>query len=94
MKVFIIGTGLIGGSFALDIQQEYPDAIIYGVDLNNSHIKEAIAHGVIHQEASLDDVQDAEVVFITIPVDATLSVLPKILDVVNDNALVIDFPIH
>jgi len=90
MKVFIIGTGLIGGSFALDIQQEYPDAIIYGVDLNNSHIKEAIAHGVIHQEASLDDVQDAEVVFITIPVDATLSVLPKILDVVNDNALVID----
>ena len=90
MKVFIIGTGLIGGSFALDIQQEYPDAIIYGVDLNNSHIKEAIAHGVIHQEANLDDVQDAEVVFITIPVDATLSVLPKILDVVNDNALVID----
>ena len=90
MKVFIIGTGLIGGSFALDIQQEYPDAIIYGVDLNNSHIKEAIAHGVIHQEASLDDVQDAEVVFITIPVDATLSVLPKILDVVNDKALVID----
>ena len=90
MKVFIIGTGLIGGSFALDIQQEYPDAIIYGVDLNNSHIKEAIAHGVIHKEASLDDVQDAEVVFITIPVDATLSVLQKILDVVNDNALVID----
>ena len=90
MKVFIIGTGLIGGSFALDIQQEYPEAIIYGVDLNNTHIKEAIAHGVIHQEASFDDVQDAEVVFLTIPVDAALSVLPMVLDLVNDNALVID----
>ena len=90
MKVFIIGTGLIGGSFALDIQQNYPEAVIYGVDLNKSHIKEAISHGVIHQEAILDDVHNAEVVFVTIPVDATLSVLPKILDLVNDDALVID----
>ena len=35
MKVFIIGTGLIGGSFALDIQQEYPEAVIYGIDTNS-----------------------------------------------------------
>ena len=90
MKVYIIGTGLIGGSFALDIQQEYPEAFIYGVDLNAQHIKEALECGVIHEEASFEDLQNADVVFLTIPVDVALSVLPKVLDVIQDNALVID----
>jgi prephenate dehydrogenase len=90
MKVYIIGTGLIGGSFALDIQQEYPEAVIYGVDLNAQHIKEALECGVIHEEASFEDLQNADVVFLTIPVDVALSVLPKVLDVIQDNALVID----
>ena len=90
MKVYIIGTGLIGGSFALDIQQEYPEAIIYGVDLNAQHIKEALECGVIHEEASFEDLQNADVVFLTIPVDVALSVLPKVLDIIQDNALVID----
>ena len=90
MKVYIIGTGLIGGSFALDIQQEYPEAVIYGVDLNAQHIKEALECGVIHEEASFEDLQNADVVFLTIPVDVALSVLPKVLDIIQDNALVID----
>ena len=90
MKVYIIGTGLIGGSFALDIQKEYPEAVIYGVDLNAQHIKEALECGVIHEEASFEDLQNADVVFLTIPVDVALSVLPKVLDIIQDNALVID----
>lgn len=90
MKVFIIGTGLIGGSFALDIQQEYPDAVIYGVDTNSKHINDALEYGVIHEEACFEDVQSADVVFVTIPVDVTLNVLPKVLDIIHDNSLVID----
>ena len=90
MKVYIIGTGLIGGSFALDIQQEYPEAVIYGVDLNAQHIKEALECGVIHEEASFEDLQNAAIVFLTIPVDVALSVLPKVLDIIQDNTLVID----
>ena len=90
MKVYIIGTGLIGGSFALDIQKEYPEAVIYGVDLNAQHIKEALECWVIHEEASFEDLQNADVVFLTIPVDVALSVLPKVLDIIQDNALVID----
>ena len=90
MKVFIIGTGLIGGSFALDIQQEYPEAVIYGIDTNKKHITEALECRVIHEEASFEDIQNADVVFLTIPVDVALSVLPKVLDIIQDNALVID----
>ena len=90
MKVFIIGTGLIGGSFALDIQQEYPEAVIYGIDTNKKHITEALECRVIHEEASFEDLQNAAIVFLTIPVDVALSVLPKVLDIIQDNTLVID----
>lgn len=90
MKVFIIGTGLIGGSFALDIQQEYSEAIIYGIDNNPAHLKEAKELKVIHHEAIFDDLKIADIVFLTIPVDKSLSVLPLVLDTINDNALVID----
>ena len=90
MKVFIIGTGLIGGSFALDIQQEYSEAIIYGIDTNSRHLKEALEQGVIHKEATMNDLPLADIVFLTIPVDIALAVLPKVLDLISDDALVID----
>ena len=32
MNVFIIGIGLIGGSFAIDIKAAFDDAKIYGID--------------------------------------------------------------
>lgn len=90
MKVFIIGTGLIGGSFSLDIQQKYPEAIIYGIDNNPEHLKEAKKLGIIHEQKTFDDLYSAEIVFLTIPVDVSLTVLPKVLDTINDDTLVID----
>ena len=45
---------------------------------------------VIHEEASFEDLQNADIVFLTIPVDVALSVLPKVLDIIHDNTLVID----
>ena len=53
-NVFVIGVGLIGGSFALDIKSVYPDAIVYGIDVNESHLEEAINLGVIDKKASFD----------------------------------------
>jgi prephenate dehydrogenase len=90
MKVFIIGTGLIGGSFALDIQEQYPEATIYGVDHNHEHLKEAKKLGIIHKESRLDQIYEGEIIFLTIPVDAALAVLPSVLDLVHEDALVID----
>lgn len=90
MNTFIIGTGLIGGSFALDIQQEYQEARIYGIDQNEEHLHEAIALGVVHDPAKLEDLKIADVVIISIPVDASLDLIPTVLDLVNDDAVVID----
>jgi len=90
MNVYIVGTGLIGGSFSLDIQDEYPKARVYGIDSNPEHLAESKKLGVIHEGATISDLSQADVVFVTVPVDASLDLLSEILDAVNDDAVVID----
>jgi prephenate dehydrogenase len=88
--IFVIGVGLIGGSFALDIKKQNPDFVIYGIDKNKAHLDKAKSLGIIDKKATLDDLSQADVVIVAIPVDATLEVLPKVLDLVSDEAIVFD----
>ncbi|MBC3847463.1 prephenate dehydrogenase [Winogradskyella echinorum] len=89
-NIFVVGVGLIGGSFALDIKKLNPECTIYGVDNNEAHLDEAITLGVINEKAGFNDLEKADLVIVAIPVDATLSVLPKVLDAISDNAIVFD----
>ncbi|TBW30335.1 prephenate dehydrogenase [Gramella sp. KN1008] len=90
MKVYIIGTGLIGGSFALDVKAEVKDVEIFGIDHNEKHLQEALEAGLIDHKAGFDDLVNADFVYLAIPVDASMEILPKILDVVNENCVVTD----
>jgi len=90
MNVFIIGLGLIGGSMALDIQKKYPNATLYGVDTNAAHVAEAIELQIVHKKANLEDVEHADMVIISVPVDASLKVIKEVLDHINDETLVFD----
>ena len=89
-NVFVIGVGLIGGSFALDIKELYPQCKIHGVDKNENHLQEAKELGVIDEISNFEDLKNAEVVVVAIPVDATLQVLPKVLDHISDDTIVFD----
>ena len=89
-NVFVIGVGLIGGSFALDIKELYPQCKIHGVDKNENHLQEAKQLGVIDEISNFEDLKNAEVVVVAIPVDATLQVLPKVLDHISDDTIVFD----
>ena len=89
-SIFIIGVGLIGGSFALDIKILYPTSTIFGIDENEAHLEEAIQLGVIDKKAKLEDIDKADLVVVAIPVDAALKVLPNVLDQISDEAIVFD----
>ena len=47
MKVGIIGLGLMGGSFALDLKTPFPKWIIYGCDQFKENEKKAFELGII-----------------------------------------------
>lgn len=88
--IFVIGVGLIGGSFALDTKKQNPDCVVYGIDKNEAHLDRAKALGIIDKKASFDDLNQADIVIVAIPVDAMLEVLPKVLDLVSDETIVFD----
>jgi prephenate dehydrogenase len=90
MKVYIIGTGLIGGSMALDIKSMYDDAIVFGIDANEKHLEEALQLGIINQKATQTDLINADLVIVAVPVDIGLVILPSILDAIGEETLVFD----
>lgn len=89
-SVVIIGVGLIGGSFALDIKHLYPDVVIYGLDAEKSHLEEAINFGIIDDEIDFSDIKEVDLIVVAIPVDATLKLLPEILDGISEHTVVFD----
>jgi prephenate dehydrogenase len=89
-NIYIIGVGLIGGSLALDLKSKQPDLIIYGVDNNETHLQEALDLNVIDKKAEFEDLKQADLIILSIPVDAAVKVLPKLLDGISDNTLVVD----
>lgn len=90
MNVFIIGLGLIGGSLALDIRREFKQAQLFGIDTNEEHVSQALELGIIDSAASMDDLNKATIVIVSVPVDISIRVCQQVLDMVNDHALVLD----
>lgn len=90
MNVFVIGIGLIGGSLAKDIKRNSPEAIIYGIDTNEGHLDEALSLSLIDGKADYGQLKQADFVIVGIPVDVMVQELPKILDAIDDDAVVMD----
>lgn len=89
-NIYMIGIGLIGGSFAIDIKNYNPEAVIFGISRKDATLEKALELGLIDKKATLDDLENADLVIVSIPVDATVNLLPTILDKISENTLVVD----
>jgi prephenate dehydrogenase len=91
MKVSFVGIGLMNGSLSLDLQRLYPDAVMQGISRKEATLSCALDLGLIHETGDLDQLQDADWVFVSIPVAAIAALLPRILDAIGEQTLVVDF---
>src|SRR3546814_18671820 len=90
MNIAIVGVGLIGGSIAITLKEKKVATRIVGVDKNEANLKKALHLGLSEEGLTLDDaVKACDVIFITVPVDTILKMLPDLLDPVP-NQVVID----
>lgn len=89
-NIYAIGVGLIGGSLAIDIKRNNPEVVIHGISRKESTLDKALELGLIDKKATLDDISNADLVIVSIPVDATVKLLPTILDKISDTGLVVD----
>ncbi|MAR44065.1 MAG: prephenate dehydrogenase [Flavobacteriaceae bacterium] len=90
MKLFLIGTGLIGGSMSKDLRNLLDKIQIHGIDKNEINIEYAKNIGVIDNIDSLENLNSANRVILSVPVSESLKLLPFILDNLNKDALVWD----
>lgn len=89
-NIYIIGVGLIGGSLAIDIKKHNPSVIIHGISRKQTTLDKALSLGLIDKKSTIDALANADLVIVSIPVDATVKLLPTILDKIPDTGLVVD----
>lgn len=81
-KITIIGLGLIGGSLGLSFKSGGgEDVIVTGVDGDSDTLAQALADGVVDYSTNnlLAGVQDAEIIFLCVPVLQIVPIVEKIL---------------
>ncbi len=89
MIVGIIGLGLIGGSLGLDLQDRKMTKKVLGVDHNIAHCEEALSSGLINEIGTIEEIKKCDVVFLAIPVDAIVKLLPNLKDI-GEKTTIID----
>lgn len=91
MKITIIGTGLIGGSMALKLKDKGIASWVYGTDFNQEHLENALHLGIIDAKTGFEEgIKNADLIILTVPVDAAIRILPDILDRIADHQTVMD----
>jgi prephenate dehydrogenase len=90
-RVAILGTGLIGGSFALALRKYSADSVVNGWD--KAHVlRHALERGAINEgfsELSLA-VAGADLIYMALPVGHTIELLPEVAKFAPPEALVTD----
>ena len=90
-NVTIIGTGLIGGSFALALKDKGIAKNIIGVTRSEASAKKALELGLIDEALPLKEaVEKSDLIYVSIPVDSTIPTILQVLDLINDKQIVLD----
>jgi len=91
MKIAIVGVGLIGGSIAITLKEKKFVSRVIGIDKEENNLKKALQLGFIDEAQTLEAaVKEADLFILSIPVDAIIQLLPKLLDLINDKQVVMD----
>src|SRR5579863_10517663 len=90
-RVAILGTGMIGGSFALALRKHFPDSVVVGWDkghvLRHALERGAICEGIADLGLA---VAGTDLIFVALPVGHTIELLPEIARLAPPDALVTD----
>jgi len=90
-KVTIVGVGLISGSFALALKDKGFAKKIIGVSRTEASAEKAKDLGIIDEALPLEEaVKQSDFIYVAIPVDATITVMKQIMDLITEKQIVAD----
>ncbi len=89
--VTIVGVGLISGSFSLALKEKGLVKKVIGVSRTAASAQKALDLGLIDEVLPLEQaVMQSDLIYVAIPVDATIPVMRQVMDLVTDNQIVAD----
>ncbi len=89
--VTIVGVGLISGSFALIAKDKGIAKHVIGVSKTEASLQKAKELGIIDEYLPLEEaVRKSDFIYVAIPVDATIPMVLRIMDMVTDKQTVVD----
>jgi prephenate dehydrogenase len=89
--VTIIGVGLIGGSLSLAMKERGLVKKVIGVGRSPESLEKAKQLGLIDESLSLEEaVAQSDLIYVAIPVDVTLPVMQRVMDLVTGKQVVTD----
>jgi prephenate dehydrogenase len=88
LKIAVVGLGLIGGSMAIEFRKKGFASHIIGVDKDRLHAHTALKLGLVDEIMDLTSaISHAQLVVLAIPANACLHILPKVLDLVENQMI-------
>ncbi len=91
MTITVVGVGLIGGSMALGLKELGIAKKVIGVARKNDTLAKALELNIIDEALPLQEaVQNADIIYVAIPVDATVDVVLEVMDLITDKQIVVD----
>ena len=86
----IVGTGLIGGSFALALKEAGAVGTVLGVGRSRESLDAALERGLIDRVASWEAAAQADCILLAVPVGETAAVLRQLAPHLKPGAIVTD----
>jgi prephenate dehydrogenase len=94
-KLVVVGTGLIGGSFALAMKRAVPLGNVVGVGRSRANLDEALRRAIVDRAYTLDEdwtreLADADIVLLATPVGEMPALFAAIAPTLAPDAIVTD----
>ena len=91
MTITVVGVGLIGGSMALGLKELGIAKKVIGAIHPSHSLAKALELNIIDEALPLEEaVKKADIIYIAIPVDATIDVTLQVMDMITDKQVVVD----
>ncbi len=91
MRIAIIGTGLIGGSFGMALKAAQFEGELFAVGRNQANLSRALERGLVDRyETEYASLEEADVVLIAVPMLAVPAVLKSIEPHLSEHCIVTD----
>jgi prephenate dehydrogenase len=90
-SITIVGVGLISGSFSLALKERGLVKNVIGISRTEESIKKALELGLIDESLPLKEaIAKSALIYVAIPVDATVTAVCEIMDMINEKQIVAD----